>query len=207
MNKVYGFEGEVKAKYSSSLFPFFTELFNAMPLAYLIEKKIFVCHGGLCSTTPTIQELRKINRFRQPQQGGNGSNYFSELLWSDPCEADGINPSKRGAGISFGADITKDFCDKNNVELVIRSHEVKEEGFEITHNKKCITIFSAPNYCDQMGNKAAVIQLSFSKSPQSKPEADLGNIGGMHGWIEQFAAVPHPNIKPMAYASNLSQMQ
>eukprot|EP00834_Sanchytrium_tribonematis_P001940 NODE_52_length_30984_cov_1.383358.p7 type:complete len:435 gc:universal NODE_52_length_30984_cov_1.383358:20408-21712(+) len=145
MNKVYGFEGEVKAKYSSSLFPYFTEIFNALPLGFLIENRIFVCHGGLCSETPDIDSLRKINRFKQPQQG-----FFTELLWSDPCDADGVNPSKRGAGISFGSDITKSFCEKNAVELVIRSHEVKEEGFEIAHNGKCITIFSAPNYCDQM---------------------------------------------------------
>ena len=207
MNKVYGFEGEVKAKYSSSLFPYFTELFNAMPLGYLIVNKIFVCHGGLCKTTPLISDLKKINRFGQPSSGGN-DQYFSELLWSDPCEEAGINPSKRGAGISFGPDMTADFCSKNNVELVIRSHEVKEEGYEITHHKKCITIFSAPNYCDQMGNKGAVIQFSYCKGSRGEGSvAELGVVGGMYGWIEQFEAVPHPNVKPMAYASNLSQMQ
>jgi hypothetical protein len=40
-----------------------------------------------------------------------------------------------------------------------RSHECKEEGYEVEHNGKCITIFSAPNYCDQMGNKGAFIHL------------------------------------------------
>lgn len=46
------------------------------------------------------------------------------------------------------------------VDLLIRSHEVKPEGYEETHNKKCVTIFSAPNYCDFSGNLAAYIRLN-----------------------------------------------
>ncbi len=34
--------------------------------------------------------------------------------------------------------------------LVIRSHEVKDEGYLVEHHGKCITVFSAPNYCDQV---------------------------------------------------------
>jgi serine/threonine-protein phosphatase 5 len=43
--------------------------------------------------------------------------------------------------------------------LLIRSHEVKHEGYEETHDKQLVTIFSAPNYCDFTGNKAAFIKL------------------------------------------------
>jgi serine/threonine-protein phosphatase 5 len=35
-------------------------------------------------------------------------------------------------------------------DLIIRSHEVKEQGYEIEANGKLITVFSAPNYCDQV---------------------------------------------------------
>lgn len=28
------------------------------------------------------------------------------------------------------------------------------------HDGKCITVFSAPNYCDQMGNRGAFIKFS-----------------------------------------------
>ena len=43
--------------------------------------------------------------------------------------------------------------------ILIRSHEVKNEGYEENHNGRVITIFSAPNYCDYTGNKAAFIKL------------------------------------------------
>ena len=30
--------------------------------------------------------------------------------------------------------------------LTFRSHEVKDEGYEVAHGGLCITVFSAPNY-------------------------------------------------------------
>lgn len=38
--------------------------------------------------------------------------------------------------------------------------QVKEEGYAVEHDGKCITIFSAPNYVDQMGNKGAFIKFT-----------------------------------------------
>ena len=32
------------------------------------------------------------------------------------------------------------------IDAIIRSHEVKANGYEVEHNSKCITVFSAPNY-------------------------------------------------------------
>ncbi|PWA41234.1 serine/threonine-protein phosphatase 5 [Artemisia annua] len=75
--------------------------------------------------------------------------------------------------------------------LVVRSHEVKDEGYEIDHDGKLITVFSAPNYCDQMGNKGAFIRF---EAPTMEPK------------IVTFSAVPHPDVKPMAYASNFLRM-
>ena len=49
MNRIYGFEGEVKAKYSTQTFQLFTEVFHCLPLCYCLGGKIIVLHGGLFS--------------------------------------------------------------------------------------------------------------------------------------------------------------
>lgn len=85
-----------------------------------------------------MAELRAIDRFRQPGSSG----LMCELLWSDPQFMPGRSPSKRGCGIQFGPDVTENFLETNDLKMIIRSHEVKHDGYEIAHNGKCVTIFS-----------------------------------------------------------------
>jgi len=188
MNKMYGFEGEVKSKYSANMVDLFTEVYNWLPLCHCINKRILVMHGGLFSKDGvTLDDIRKTERNRQPPDEG----IMCELLWSDPQPMFGRAPSKRGVGCQFGPDVTRNFLSKNNLDYVVRSHEVKDNGYEVCHDGKCITIFSAPNYCDSMGNKGAFINLTGSKDCEMPPK------------YVTYEAVPHPNVKPMAYANSL----
>eukprot|EP01094_Clydonella_sp_ATCC50884_P001347 TRINITY_DN11007_c0_g2_i1.p1 TRINITY_DN11007_c0_g2~~TRINITY_DN11007_c0_g2_i1.p1 ORF type:complete len:493 (+),score=179.80 TRINITY_DN11007_c0_g2_i1:338-1816(+) len=189
MNKVYGFEGEVKAKYDEKCMDLFTEIFQALPLVHLLNSKVFITHGGLFSSDGVmLDEIRQLNRFKEPPDSG----VMCELLWSDPLpgNATGRQPSKRGVGIGFGKDVTEKFLADNDLELVVRSHEVRDEGYSVEHDGKLITIFSAPNYCDQVGNKGAFIRFGSDLKPQ----------------FTQFTHVPHPDLKPMAYASTYTQL-
>ena len=115
---------------------------------------------------------------------------MSDILWSDPQPFPGRGPSKRGVGQSFGPDITAAFLDANGLQLLIRSHEVKEEGYVVEHNGRCVTIFSAPNYCDSCGNKGAVCRL-----PRGRISTPT---------FLTFSERPHPPVKPMAYAAGAS---
>ncbi|EGR44976.1 uncharacterized protein TRIREDRAFT_52144 [Trichoderma reesei QM6a] len=180
MNKVYGFEGECKAKYNERIFRLFSESFSALPLATLIGSKYLVLHGGLFSDDKvTLDDIRKLNRHAQRQPGQAG--LMMEMLWTDPQDEPGRGPSKRGVGMQFGPDVTKRFCENNGLEAVIRSHEVRMDGYEVQHDGKCITVFSAPRYCDSTENRGAYINIG--------PDYKLR--------FEQFDAVPHPNIRPM----------
>eukprot|EP00303_Exanthemachrysis_gayraliae_P008176 CAMPEP_0206010504 /NCGR_PEP_ID=MMETSP1464-20131121/11770_1 /ASSEMBLY_ACC=CAM_ASM_001124 /TAXON_ID=119497 /ORGANISM="Exanthemachrysis gayraliae, Strain RCC1523" /LENGTH=487 /DNA_ID=CAMNT_0053384131 /DNA_START=1 /DNA_END=1464 /DNA_ORIENTATION=+ len=182
MNKMYGFEGEVKHKYSEQCMAFFSEVFQCLPLGCVLGGAVFVVHGGLFSRDDvTLAELRKVDRFREPPEEG----LMSEMLWSDPQPEDGRAPSKRGVGLSFGPDVTKRFLEANRLKLVVRSHEVKDAGYEVEAGGRLVTVFSAPNYCDQMGNKGAL--LRFDDKLEWK--------------AVQFDAVPHPPVRPMQYAS------
>jgi len=44
---------------------------------------------------------------------------------------------------------------------------MKEEGYEVEADGRVITVFSAPNYCDQMNNKGAYI---IFKGSDMKPD-------------------------------------
>ena len=102
---------------------------------------------------------------------------LSDLLWADPQPFPGKSPSKRGVGYSFGPDITESFLKLNDLQLLVRSHEVKDEGYLVEHGGKTITVFSAPNYCDSMGNKGAFIHFDETCEPK----------------FTQYEAVPHPS--------------
>jgi len=187
MNRIYGFEGEVKAKYNMQVFELFTECFHCLPLAYVLGSMIYVTHGGLFSSDDVVlEDIRKVERFREPPDEG----IMSEALWSDPQPMPGRSPSKRGVGLSFGPDVTANFIKRNGLKLVVRSHEVKDEGYEVEPGGELITIFSAPNYCDQMGNKGALLRFDHNGDYQ----------------VKQFDAVPHPAVRPMAYAGGLQSM-
>ena len=110
---------------------------------------------------------------------------MTDVLWADPIKDNGRQPSKRGISMGFGPDISKKFLDENNLDLLVRSHEMKDNGYEEDHNGRVITIFSAPNYCDQMKNKGAIIRF---KGANMKPK------------FTSFEAVEHPKVPPMAYA-------
>lgn len=201
MNRTYGFESEAKHKHGEQTYKLFAHTFTTLPLATLVSatqppakkedvilspdgfKRYFVTHGGLFSKDGiTLDDVRAIKRIgRQPGTEG----LMCELLWTDPQEGPGWGPSKRGVGIAFGPDVTRRWCDLNKITGIMRSHEVRQDGYAIEHDGLCTTVFSAPNYVDQGGNKGAFIRIDAE---------------GTQKYI-QFDAQPHPNVRPMAYQS------
>ncbi|KAF3993084.1 hypothetical protein FT663_00908 [Candidozyma haemuli var. vulneris] len=208
MNKTYGFTDECEAKYSKKVFEAFAESFGALPLATLINRSYLVMHGGLFSNDQvTLEDIKNINRF--PSSGSSQpprEGLAMELLWTDPQQENGRSPSKRGLGIQFGPDITEKFCVNNKIRKILRSHEVRMGGFEIEHNGRLITVFSAPNYCDATGNKGAVVHFAENKSYDKSKDSGEGyketNETNCPWTLEKetFEAVPHPDMKPMAYS-------
>jgi serine/threonine-protein phosphatase 5 len=112
LNRMYGFEGEVKAKYDMKTYELFSQLFCFLPLCHVINKKVMVTHGGLFSKDGIkLADIAKTNHRREPPDEG----IMCELMWSDPQDANGRAMSKRGVGVQFGPDIAARFLDENNL--------------------------------------------------------------------------------------------
>jgi len=104
-----------------------------------------------------------------------------DLLWSDPDERCGWGISPRGAGYTFGQDISEQFNHNNGLTLVARAHQLVMEGYNWCHEKNVVTIFSAPNYCYRCGNQAAIMEidehleyifLQFDPAPRKSGEGE-----------------------------------
>lgn len=143
VNRMHGFMEEAKRKYDMQMFSLTNKVFNALPVAHLIQEKLFVVHGGLPAKEDfMLSDIDSFDRFVVPPNG----TMFSQLLWSDPKSTNGYSPSHRGEGILWGPDISEAFLKRNDLTMIIRSHVWEPTGYKIEHNGMCVTIFSAPNY-------------------------------------------------------------
>lgn len=157
ITQVYGFYDECLRKYgSATVWQMFTDTFDYLPLAAVVAEKFFCLHGGLSPSIETLEQARKLARVQEvPHEGP-----VCDLLWSDPdTETSGWGISPRGAGYTWGADITEKFLHVNGLRSVCRAHQLVMDGYEWAHNKGTITLFSAPNYCYRCGNIAAVMEI------------------------------------------------
>jgi serine/threonine-protein phosphatase 2A catalytic subunit len=156
ITQVYGFYDECLRKYgNANVWKYFTDLFDYLPLTALIDDQIFCLHGGLSPSIDTLDHIRSIDRIQEvPHEGP-----MCDLLWSDPDDRCGWGISPRGAGYTFGQDISEAFNHNNGLTLVARAHQLVMDGFNWSQERNVVTIFSAPNYCYRCGNQAAIMEI------------------------------------------------
>jgi serine/threonine-protein phosphatase PP1 catalytic subunit len=85
-----------------------------------------------------------------------------DMLWADPgCDVEQWQPNDRGTSYIFGPDPLRRFLERFDFDLVCRAHQAVVEGYEFPFQGEngIVTIFSAPNYCYEFGNKGAVLQV------------------------------------------------
>ncbi|EGT42289.1 hypothetical protein CAEBREN_12335 [Caenorhabditis brenneri] len=154
--ELYGFYSECQLKYHSALWWDFQCCFNRLPLACLISKKVICVHGGLSPELTSLDKIRSIQRPSEPTSSG----LEMDLLWADPTNrGDGWFLSYRGISYLFGKKIVETACKTLKLTLIIRSHMVVPDGYEVMCGRLLITVFSVPNY-GGTGNNAAVLSLN-----------------------------------------------
>ncbi|TQD84911.1 hypothetical protein C1H46_029524 [Malus baccata] len=159
INRIYGFYDECKRRFSVRLWKLFTDCFNCLPVAAVIDDKIFCMHGGLSPELNSLEQLRAIERpVDVPDQG-----LLCDLLWSDPDrDIKGWGENDRGVSYTFGADKVAEFLMKHDMDLICRAHQVVEDGYEFFAERQLVTIFSAPNYCGEFNNAGALMSVDAS---------------------------------------------
>ncbi|XP_020115022.1 serine/threonine-protein phosphatase PP1-like isoform X1 [Ananas comosus] len=156
INRIYGFYDECKRRYSVKLWKVFSDCFNCLPVAALIDEKILCMHGGL---SPDLHDLDQIRNLARPTDVPD-TGLLCDLLWSDPCkEIQGWGMNDRGVSYTFGADKVAEFLEKHNLDLICRAHQVVEDGYEFFADRQLVTIFSAPNYCGEFDNAGAMMSV------------------------------------------------
>jgi serine/threonine-protein phosphatase PP1 catalytic subunit len=181
INRIYGFYDECKRRYSIKLWKRFQDVFNVLPFAAVVNEKIFCIHAGLSPDLSSPEQIKQISRPTDVPDSG----ILCDLLWSDP-EADisGWAENDRGVSYTFGADVVTKFLQKHDYDLVVRAHQVVEDGYEFFADRQLVTIFTAPNYCGEFDNAGAImvvdadLMCSFRiLKPADKANFSFGGAG------------------------------
>eukprot|EP00069_Balaena_mysticetus_P014375 bmy_08676T0 len=189
LTEYFTFKQECKIKYSERVYEACMEAFDSLPLAALLNQQFLCVHGGLSPEIHTLDDIRRLDRFKEPPAFGP----MCDLLWSDPSEDFGNEKSQehfshntvRGCSYFYNYPAVCEFLQNNNLLSIIRAHEAQDAGYRMYRKSQTtgfpslITIFSAPNYLDVYNNKAAVL----------KYENNVMNI-------RQFNCSPHPYWLP-----------
>ncbi|KAJ6676766.1 SERINE/THREONINE-PROTEIN PHOSPHATASE [Salix viminalis] len=174
ITQVYGFYDECLRKYgNANVWKYFTDLFDYLPLTALIESQFYIspmvlsdnhlllpCRSSACMVVfrhlwTHLDNIRSLDRIQEvPHEGP-----MCDLLWSDPDDRCGWGISPRGAGYTFGQDISQQFNHTNGLSLISRAHQLVMEGYNWSQDKNVVTVFSAPNYCYRCGNMAAILEI------------------------------------------------
>eukprot|EP01016_Furgasonia_blochmanni_P056778 TRINITY_DN9734_c0_g2_i4.p1 TRINITY_DN9734_c0_g2~~TRINITY_DN9734_c0_g2_i4.p1 ORF type:complete len:293 (+),score=87.36 TRINITY_DN9734_c0_g2_i4:76-879(+) len=200
VNKIFGLGDECARRIPEdinspdSLFQRINKVFEYLPLAAVVEDRIFCVHGGIGSTLQSIEEVENLERPFEISFDYNPSyqqQLILDLLWSDPAssEADpAISPNPQrdflgnGRIVKFGADRIKKFLAANNLNMIIRGHESVFEGCERFGNLNLITLFSCTDYCGKYQNSAGIVLINKSFGIVPKIMQSNGSSAG--NWLD-----------------------
>eukprot|EP01107_Rhizomastix_libera_P000323 TRINITY_DN1057_c0_g1_i3.p1 TRINITY_DN1057_c0_g1~~TRINITY_DN1057_c0_g1_i3.p1 ORF type:complete len:500 (-),score=131.73 TRINITY_DN1057_c0_g1_i3:73-1572(-) len=188
LSEYFTFKEECLHKYGEDVYEVVLECFNSLPLGAIVNNQFLCIHGGISPEIKFLDDIRKIDRFREPPSTGP----MCDLLWADPAED--FTPSNddtfefnevRGCSYTFTYKAACQFLERNKLLSIIRAHEAQDDGYKMYPHREStgfptvITIFSAPNYLDLYNNKAAVLRY----------EKNVLNI-------RQYNQSPHPYWLP-----------
>ncbi|KAH7698057.1 Protein R13A5.11 [Aphelenchoides avenae] len=165
--------------------------FNNLSVGALVEQKILCMHGGLSPNIETLDDIRAQQKpIRNPFIGA-----INDMLWADPEPSiDFWRLSSRGSGFCFGAKATEEMCKKLGVDLILRAHQLCMDGFWSYHDKRLMTIFSAPAYCNLFRNAGAALKVD--ENLRCQLVAFVPETGDAENMIKKRGHIWEPQCEP-----------
>ncbi|EFP05963.1 hypothetical protein CRE_04914 [Caenorhabditis remanei] len=178
MNRLYGFHEEVARKRGSTMWRRYQNVFNELPLCARVGQRILCMHGGIPQNYKSWDSFRELKKPKTPKKCDEGLQV--DLMWADPtqdkcnvfamnmvsdrasCGSLNVMFQQRAISVIFGEKALTDFMKKLGLSLIVRAHEVSQEGFNFMFDRKIVTVFSAPYYCGNDTNCGAIMHVSPS---------------------------------------------
>ncbi|MGH0185154.1 UNVERIFIED_CONTAM: hypothetical protein FKN15_016716 [Acipenser sinensis] len=196
INRIYGFYDECKRRFNIKLWKTFTDCFNCLPIAAIVDEKIFCCHGGLSPDLQSMEQIRRIMRPTDVPDTEDGYEFFAKrqlvTLFSAPnycgefdnaggmmsvdetlmCSFQILKPSEKKAKYQYGG--------MNSGRPVTPPRTATPPK-----KRQLVTLFSAPNYCGEFDNAGGMMSVdetlmcSFQILKPSEKKAKY-QYGGMN---------------------------
>jgi serine/threonine-protein phosphatase 5 len=166
VSKNYSFYTELKYKNKSNilvdtLFNDICKTFSHLPIISILsnEKNIFriCCVHGCIGKNTNLNIIENLDHSMK--------NFINEC-WNDPHPLQDLaefdEPSERGCGFYITQKSLLEWMKQNHINCIFRSHEVVDAGFKLgfANSMHLIHIFSQPNYCGFIKNKASIATVN-----------------------------------------------
>jgi len=174
MNEKYDFKNQMLEKFDAELYEAVSESFLWLPFCSMINQKVLVVHGGIPAGT-TLKDLKGLStELGKPIPSHKNLDTANQrlvenLLWSDPEPTVKTERTNRGAGVLFTAETTRRFLKESKLEVIIRSHQLVDDGYSKMWNGDLITLFSASYYAAKNHNKGAVAIFKHDHEDWKEP--------------------------------------
>eukprot|EP01031_Cornospumella_fuschlensis_P025496 gene25496-30781_t len=186
INRIYGFYDECRRRFTTGgvkMWKTFTEAFNYMPVAARVNLRILCMHGGI---SPELEHLQQIAEIPRPSDIPD-CGLLCDLTWSDPRSMPNCwEKSSRGCSFNFNEEALLAFLTTHDLDLIVRAHEIKEDGYEFFANQRLITVFSAPYYCGEFDNAAAFLTVKSDLECSIRVFSSPGDKPGHRKVSEQY---------------------
>lgn len=190
--QAYGFYDQCETNLNIETWEAINDCFDQLPVAAIIDEKIFCVHGGLSPSLNIYSNNDKgltgkdlINDIDQQIQDAYirpvteipDDGLICDLLWSDPLEyMSGFFAGDRGQGFEFGKDKVEKFLERTEMDIIVRAHQCVDSGYEYFADGKLVTLFSAPNYMGTFKNTAAFINIGGKEVDLKQERLTTSNI-------------------------------